>query len=280
MAIRNPIIAEIAYRTWCIDEYGMDAMFLLEGSEKALLIDTGTGVFDLPALLPQLTDRPVQAALTHGHVDHAGGMNMFPEVYAHPDDFEMARGVTAEDRRDYTALIMGLSGGIYDITPDSVVVSERQAQLLPLKGGAVISLGNRDIEVFETPGHTPGGLSFLDRKERLLFSGDACNMNTILTFGDSDRKKSGISDLLRTAKLLEDLHPFYDRHYNGHIGYADMVSVMPMPESLVRDCIELCEGLLDGSRAGVPDASNPFAGPCLLARNRTMQILYTPEQVR
>lgn len=34
MAIRQPIVSEIAYRTWCIDEYGMDAMFLLEGDEK------------------------------------------------------------------------------------------------------------------------------------------------------------------------------------------------------------------------------------------------------
>lgn len=75
MAIRQPIVSEIAYRTWCIDEYGMDAMFLLEGDEKALLIDTGTGVFDIPELVRQLTNKPVMVALTHGHIDHAGGMN-------------------------------------------------------------------------------------------------------------------------------------------------------------------------------------------------------------
>ena len=42
MQITTPIVSMIAYKTWCINEYGMDAMFLLEGEEKALLIDTGT----------------------------------------------------------------------------------------------------------------------------------------------------------------------------------------------------------------------------------------------
>ena len=46
MQIQTPIVTMIAKGTWCINEYGMDAMFLLEGAHKALLIDTGTGTFD------------------------------------------------------------------------------------------------------------------------------------------------------------------------------------------------------------------------------------------
>ena len=48
---KRPFVAEIAYQTYAINEHGMDALFLLVGTEKALLIDTGTGVVDLPALL-------------------------------------------------------------------------------------------------------------------------------------------------------------------------------------------------------------------------------------
>ena len=79
MGISRPIVSEIAWRTWCIDEFGMDALFLLEGSEKALLIDTGTGLFDIPALVAELTDKPLIVALTHGHVDHIYNL---PEIAA------------------------------------------------------------------------------------------------------------------------------------------------------------------------------------------------------
>ena len=79
MGIKQPIVASIAHRTWCIDEYGMTAMYLLEGDEFALLIDTGLGLFDLTALVRQYTDKPLLVALTHGHVDHAGGIGQLEE---------------------------------------------------------------------------------------------------------------------------------------------------------------------------------------------------------
>lgn len=41
MAIKSPFVFEIAYRTWCIDEFGLDNLFLLEDRDKTLLIDTG-----------------------------------------------------------------------------------------------------------------------------------------------------------------------------------------------------------------------------------------------
>ena len=49
--------------------------FLVEGRDKALLIDTMTGLRGLPAFVATLTDLPVEVALTHGHMDHAGGLS-------------------------------------------------------------------------------------------------------------------------------------------------------------------------------------------------------------
>ena len=141
MAICQPIVSEIAYRTWCIDEYGMDAMFLLEGDEKALLIDTGTGVFDIPELVRQLTNKPVMVALTHGHIDHAGGMNQFEEVYLHPADFAMAQAVTPEERGGYVDTMLSMSDGIYSVTRYDVVVPKTRARLLPLHGGDIPASG-------------------------------------------------------------------------------------------------------------------------------------------
>lgn len=284
MGIKQPIVASIAHRTWCIDEFGMAAMFLLEGDERALLIDTGLGLFDLPALIREYTDKPLLVALTHGHVDHAGGIGQLEEVYVHPDDREMALSVTRAEREDYVRHMLTLSEGIYDVTPETLRGPEAVPRLLPLTGGTTIRLGNRDVAVVETPGHTPGGLSFLDRKERLLFSGDACNANTLLTLKRDDpehpRPKSSVSDLLAAAETLEALHAEYDRHFNGHIGWAAGVSILPAPERLIRDCMALCRDLLAGTAVGVPAGPGGFAGDCLVARTRTMQIQYRPEQVK
>ena len=284
MAIKRPIVASIAHRTWCIDEYGMAAMFLLEGDERALLIDTGLGLFDLPALVREYTEKPLVVALTHGHLDHAGGIRQLEEVYVHPDDREMALSVTRAKREQYVRYMLNISEGIYDVTPGMLRTLENVPKLLPLTGGTTISLGNRDVAVIETPGHTPGGLSFLDRKERLLFSGDACNANTLLALGHDEpgrpRPKSSVSDLLATARTLEALHTEYDRHFNGHIGYGAAVSVLPAPERLIRDCIKLCRDLLAGTVVGVSADPGGFVSDCLVARTESMQIQYRPAQVK
>ena len=48
-------VTEIAKDTWVINEAGMTAMFLLKGTERALLIDTGVGMTDLKKLISWLT---------------------------------------------------------------------------------------------------------------------------------------------------------------------------------------------------------------------------------
>lgn len=286
MAIQFPIISEIANHTWCINEFSLDAMFLLEGDEKALLIDTGMGVCDIKSFISYLTQKPLIVALTHGHIDHAGGMNMFSEVYAHEDDFELARNLTVENRKQYAGLVLNPEENVFGITADNVMESSAKAKLLPLKEGDVIHLGNRDVEVYETPGHTPGGLSYLDKKERIIFSGDACNPNTLLALEDFHGErlpKTNISDLLATARKLEKLRPYYDRNYNGHMGYGSIITCMSMPDNLTQDCITLCEDILSGKVQGTSDDSNPlnmYTGSCLLAKTSTMQILYKPEQIK
>ena len=47
--------------------------YLVEGSEKAALLDTGSGLGHMKPLIESLTDKPLLVLLTHGHVDHAMG---------------------------------------------------------------------------------------------------------------------------------------------------------------------------------------------------------------
>lgn len=301
MGIRKPIVSEIAYRTWCIDEYGMDAMYLLEGSEKALLIDTGMATFDIPALVREFTQKPLVVAVTHCDIDHAGGMDQFGDVYMHPDDFEMARTMCSSPqglrlKKDYIDRMLDLAEHIYDISADDLVVPEKRTVMHPMFEGDTIHLGGRDVEVYETPGHTSGGLSFLDRKERLLFTGDALNVNTLLgaARGRPFTEKNTISALLGTARKLDALQPYFDRNYNGHVGYAAAKGCLPVPEGAIRDCIALCEGVLAGGITPQKTV-DPYCGDtgadrdgaliikereCLEVHTDDIRIVFVPEQIR
>lgn len=258
MGIQQPIVTEIAYQTYCINEFGMDTMFLLLGSDSALLIDTGTGAFDVKALCESLTNLPLKVVLTHGHVDHAGGIGYFNEIFLHPDDYQMAKKITRLDRLNYLNTMRSISDGLFDVSSEQVRSFDHLPSFRSLKEGQDLPLGNRDIIVYETPGHTKGSLSFLDTKERLLFSGDACNINTLLMGGT-------LNDLLDTAKKIDRLGAFYDRYYNGHIGYATNLNCLPQHKDVVRDANYLLEKLMNHEIEGVLEDS-PFMGLSYYAR--------------
>ena len=63
-------VHEIAPKTWCLSEFRLVNAFLVEGEERAALIDTGTGVGNLYGVVRELTEKPLVILITHGHFDH------------------------------------------------------------------------------------------------------------------------------------------------------------------------------------------------------------------
>ena len=65
-----------------------ELMYLVEGDERAALIDTGSGIGFVRPLVERLTDKPLIVLITHGHVDHAMGASEFPpeSVYINQED--------------------------------------------------------------------------------------------------------------------------------------------------------------------------------------------------
>ena len=78
---------------------------LWERSEHFLL-DTGIGIGDLKGLVEEITDKPYDVVLTHGHRDHTGGAGWFDIVYLNRKDYELYPfPPTVEQRRDYARMI-------------------------------------------------------------------------------------------------------------------------------------------------------------------------------
>lgn len=130
-----------------IDDDSHSTSYLIEGSERALLIDTGWGADNFIELVNGLTRKKVAVALTHMHGDHTRHAGRFEPVYLHGDDIALLR---AQEK-----------------CPPWV---ERAR---PLSDGSLIDLGGLEVEVLAVPGHTPGSVAFADAAHGALFTGDA-----------------------------------------------------------------------------------------------------------
>jgi hydroxyacylglutathione hydrolase len=133
------------------------------GSE-AVIIDAPPDPSGIAALLAKHDLTPVAALITHGHIDHAGGVDgvVSPTVkaYLHPADLDMARHPGEQLR----ALLGSAAGDV-----GSAVVSSPFTDLVH---GSTLTFGAVECDVLFTPGHTPGHCCFHLRSEGVLFSGD------------------------------------------------------------------------------------------------------------
>lgn len=165
-------LKKISDNDWLINEK-LSTMFVLCGSERALVIDCGTGVGDFKSVIESITKGlPYDIAMTHSHVDHIGGRGQFSDVFVSSTDAKFIKEVTTAYRRFYT-FFNAITGNIVRGVHIKPVKAEPTVHTI--KEGDVFSLGDRHIKVIETPGHTVGSVSFLDIESRTIYIGDVAN---------------------------------------------------------------------------------------------------------
>lgn len=142
---------------YCIEDFDTDKMFLLVGTERALLVDAG---YDPDGDLKSLVDTlcrgiPYDVLISHGHPDHIQQANKFIRsgvpVYMNAKDEDLL------SLFHYTTLV-----GYQDI-----------------QDGAIFNLGNSVIDVYHVPGHTPGSMVAVERQSGFCFSSDAFGSNRL-----------------------------------------------------------------------------------------------------
>lgn len=253
-------ITEIAPHTWCLSEFRLVNAFLIEGEEKAALVDTGCGIGDLAREVRALTDKPLIILLTHTHFDHDGGIYEFPgvPVYVNPLDGEkieedhknMAKFMGTVDYNKMRSFYIQSRGPIRCPDLDQAELlklvptepTNDKYKWLPVNDGDVIDLGGRTLKAILTPGHTNGSTCFLDEKNRILFSGDCANISIILgRQPDNDMRLVKVCN--NTMTKLWNLESTFDRLAVGH-------DAVTLDKQIVRDYRDLSAGLLDGSIIG------------------------------
>jgi glyoxylase-like metal-dependent hydrolase (beta-lactamase superfamily II) len=157
--------------------------YLIVGSKRALLFDTGMGIGKISNVVSKLTPLPVTVLNSHTHFDHTGGNAEFSSILDPDTPFtrKNAEGQSNIYSRDALApgRICGqLPTGVH---PDSYLIRPFHISDW-VRDGEHLDLGNRQLEVIFTPGHTPDSLCLFDRTNGLLFTADTFYRGPIYLF--------------------------------------------------------------------------------------------------
>lgn len=174
--------------------------YLLDGSQRSLLIDTGLGIGNISEAAAKLTDKPVTAVATHIHWDHIGGHKYYPDFYAHEAELDWLDGGFPQPLET----IKGYVTERCDLPEDFHIDDYRFFQGKPtrvLHGGEHIRLGDRVIEVIHTPGHSPGHMCFWEEKTGYLFTGDLAYRGMLTAWFPSTDPEAYLKSLETVAAL-------------------------------------------------------------------------------
>ena len=204
--------------------------YLVVGAEQAVLLDTGMGIGNISGLVDDLTDRPITVVNSHAHWDHIGGNRWFRTILIHEAEAGvLERGIDNARLRRHLAperLLGALPPGV-DVS--TIAFPPTPAAAL-LRGGEIIDLGDRALEVIHAPGHSPGGIVLLDRSGGALFSADVAYPGRLYCqFADSD-----LTSYRATMARLANLAPILRAVYPAHGGSPMDPAMLPQ----MRDALD------------------------------------------
>ncbi|MCL5935033.1 MAG: MBL fold metallo-hydrolase [Firmicutes bacterium] len=161
----------------CGDE-GRTAGYFVRGKNGWMLLETGpaSSAEIILEAVRLLGIKPLQLkyiAVTHIHLDHSGGLGVLSEHFKEAGLILHPRG--ARHMIDPTRLVAGASTvwGSERMGKYGQTIPAPEERLIYVGEGDTIDLGERKIEVWETPGHSKTHICFYDAGTCGLFGGDA-----------------------------------------------------------------------------------------------------------
>ena len=202
---------QIFDNTWAALDVGV-RIFLLAGEESALVIDTGMNGLDIPGMVTAHTDLPYRLLNTHADPDHIGSNSQFASFYMHPSE-----------------------AAFYHNTQHG------RGSVVPVFDGDVIDLGGRPLEIIHLPGHTPGSITVLDRKNRCLIGGDPIQEDGTIFMQGPQRDMEAYIASLRRLLQRDDFDVIYPSHAKEKVS-----------RSVIPPLIDGAQRILAGAVQGTP----------------------------
>lgn len=155
-------------------------IYLILGSESAILFDTGSGYSSIKSIInPIIRHRDLIVINSHNHFDHVGGNHEFQSAYVHimdlrkltsPLDVSFLKTSTSKVSKQFSKIDYSIKSS-----------NEHQA----MTGDETFHLGKINVTIISTPGHTPGSICLLTSNDE-LFTGDTIHYGSIYLPSDDD----------------------------------------------------------------------------------------------
>lgn len=199
-------VEEIDSTTFSIGEYGQWMKlhsYLLIGSERAALIDTGLGVGNIQTVVDSLTKLPITVISTHAHWDHVGNHNLFCDVRIHEAEktwLEEGYKEEADEIREYL-----VERPFSKVPPKDFQLARYNIPRCQPTGliedGQQLNLGGRELTFHHTPGHSPGHICIHEEKTGYLVTGDLLYQGTLLAGLSDSNPEAFLDSLTRMTQL-------------------------------------------------------------------------------
>lgn len=241
-----------------MEDYNNDSMYLVEGKEKALLIDTGLGGGNVRKMAESLTSLPVELAVTHAHIDHLLSGDVFEKYYMSKKDVPLLPRLNDGTGKNFT-----------------------EKDVIDIKDGDVIDLGGDvKIEVAEVEGHTPGSVVFIDRAHKCMFTGDAFGlwMQVPLARPISEYKAAVLRLKEKLQKPGYTELAFLGGHRRQEGGEDPQDKYVPNSYEKIDDMLTLCDLILEKKIEAKPFPMN-FGEPAFISTYKTAYMVFM-ESVR
>jgi glyoxylase-like metal-dependent hydrolase (beta-lactamase superfamily II) len=172
-----------------------------ETSKVCLLIDPGMTAEPLIHFLKHNSLTPEAIAITHGHVDHIGGVETVRQYWPNVKT-AIAKG-DADMLTSPAKNLSMLAGTMVQTRPAEIVFTTQR----------YFEAAGVRFEIIHTPGHSPGGICLYNSDEGILFSGDTLFAGSV---GRTDFPGGNHTQLIDRIKHKLLILPEQTRVYPGH----------------------------------------------------------------
>lgn len=225
-------------------------IYLLEGKDKAILVDAGNSKTDLIHEIRQLTNKPIELLITHGHGDHTANMDQFDHISMNHIDIKLLETMFHQ--------------------------KIEKAKMKDIKGGEVLDFGDYKLEAIPVPGHTPGSIAYLDRERQYLFTGDCIGSGMLwMQLPGSLPLEQYVKELAKLENMVSDMEQLkiFVGHSNQHEG--DWLGLQ-----YIKDVRQLAERIVSGETVGevVTNPDIKFGGR-IASNGLIKEFVYDPNNI-
>lgn len=177
------------------------SLIVCEASAEAALVDPGGDVERLLAAVGESGARLTKILVTHGHVDHCGGVAEIAE--------RTGASIEGPQREDaFWIDQLAQQGRGFGVPGARAFAPDRW-----LEGGDTVTVGAIRFDVRHCPGHTPGHVVFAQPEYRIAFVGDVLFQGSV---GRTDFPRGDFNTLVQS--ITRQLWPLGDdvRFVPGH----------------------------------------------------------------